>query len=163
MIDKRFVEKKLSDIQAYHKELENVLKYSDKEIKKDFLKLRALERVLQLIVDEMIDINNHIIRYANLEIPDDFQSGFLFLAENKILPEAFARRIAPIVGLRNRLVHRYEIINLDILLDSIRKNKNNVKEYGRYIFQKGLTSISLFSFKNSCLFRTSRAAPIYAV
>lgn len=133
MIDKRFVEKKLSHIQAYHKELEDVLKYSGKEIKKDFLKLRALERILQLIVDEMIDINNHIIRYANLEIPDDFQSGFLVLAENKILPEAFAARIAPIVGLRNRLVHRYEIIDLDILLDSIRKNKDDIKGYVRHI------------------------------
>jgi len=134
MIDKRFVEKKLSLIQAYHKELEDVLNYSDKEIKKDFLKLRALERILQIIVDEMIDVNNHIIRYANLQIPDDFQSGFLVLAENKILPEAFAGRIAPIVGLRNRLVHRYEKIDLDILLDSTRKNKEDIKEYVRHIF-----------------------------
>lgn len=134
MIDKRFVEKKLSYIQAHHKELEDVLNYSDKEIKKDFLKLRALERILQLIVDEMIDTNNHIIRYANLQIPDDFQSGFLVLAENRILPEAFAGRIAPIVGLRNRLVHRYEKIDLDILLDSTRKNKAEIKEYVRHIF-----------------------------
>lgn len=37
MIDKRFVEKKLSYIQAHHKELEDVLNYSNKEIKKDFL------------------------------------------------------------------------------------------------------------------------------
>lgn len=134
MIDKRFVEKKLSYIQAYHRELEDVLKYSGKEIKKDFLKLRALERILQLIVDEMTDINNHTIRYANLKIPDDFQSGFLVLAENRILPEEFAGRIAPIVGLRNRLVHRYEKIDLDILLDSIRKNKDDIKEYVRHIF-----------------------------
>jgi uncharacterized protein YutE (UPF0331/DUF86 family) len=135
MIDKLFVETKLSYIQAYFKELEGVLDYPDKEIQKDFLKLRALERILQLVVDEMIDINNHIVRYAHLRIPDDFQSSFLVLGENKILPEDFANRIAPVVGLRNRLVHRYEKIDLDILLDTVRKNKEDLKRYVRHIFE----------------------------
>jgi len=135
MIDKLFVETKLSYIQAYFKELEGVLDYPDKEIQKDFLKLRALERILQLVVDEMIDINNHIVRYAHLRIPDDFQSSFLVLGENKILPEDFANRIAPVVGLRNRLVHRYEKIDLDILLDTVRKNKEDFKRYVKHIFE----------------------------
>ncbi len=135
MIDKRFVETKLSNVQAYFKELGNTLAYSDQEIKKDFLKLRALERILQLIVDEIVDINNHIIRYANLRIPDDFQSSFLVLAENKILPEGFAKSIAPVVGLRNRLVHRYEKIDLDILLNATRKKKRDFKEYVKHIFE----------------------------
>jgi uncharacterized protein YutE (UPF0331/DUF86 family) len=134
MIDKTFVETKLFYIQTYFSELEKILTYSNREIKKDFLKLRALERVLQLIVDEIIDINNHIIRYSNLKIPDDFQSSFMILAENKILPVTFAKRIAPVVGLRNRLVHRYEKIDVDILLDTIRKNKKDFKEYIRHIF-----------------------------
>ena len=135
MIDKLFIETKLSYIQAYFKELEGVLVYPDKEIQKDFLKLRALERILQLIVDEMIDINNHIIRYAHLRVPDNFQSSFLVLGENKILPEVFANRIAPVVGLRNRLVHRYEKIDLDVLLDTVRKNKKDFKKYVRHIFE----------------------------
>jgi uncharacterized protein YutE (UPF0331/DUF86 family) len=135
MIDKLFIETKLSYIQAYFKELEGVLVYPDKEIQKDFLKLRALERILQLIVDEMIDINIHIIRYAHLRVPDDFQSSFLVLGENKILPEDFANRIAPVVGLRNRLVHRYEKIDLDVLLDTVRKNKKDFKKYVRHIFE----------------------------
>jgi uncharacterized protein YutE (UPF0331/DUF86 family) len=135
MIDKLFIETKLSYIQAYFKELEGVLVYPDKEIQKDFLKLRALERILQLIVDEMIDINNHIIRYAHLRVPDDFQSSFLVLGENKILPEVFANRIAPVVGLRNRLVHRYEKIDLDVLLDTVRKHKKDFKKYVRHIFE----------------------------
>lgn len=135
MIEERFIETKLFNIQGYFKELEDVLAYSDQEIKKDFLKIRALERILQLIVDEIIDINNHIIRYARLNIPDDFQSSFLVLAENKIFSKHFAEKIAPVVGLRNRLVHRYEKVDLDILLGSIRKNKVDFREYVKYIFK----------------------------
>lgn len=134
MIDRTFLEAKLSYIQAYYEELANVLVYSNEDIKKDFLKLRALERILQLIVDEIIDVNNHIIRHANLGVPDDFQSSFMALSDNKILPDDFAERIAPVVGLRNRLVHRYEKINLNTLFDAVRKNKEDFRGYVKYIF-----------------------------
>ena len=135
MIDKVFIESKLSHIQAYSKELGDVLTYSDQQITGDFLKLRSLERILQLIVDEIVDINSHIIRHGHFQAPDDFQGSFMVLSENKILPEEFARKIAPVIGLRNRLVHRYEKIDLDILLETTRKNKEDFKAYVRYIFE----------------------------
>jgi len=135
MIDKVFVESKLSYIQTYSTELGDVLAYSDQEIKQDFLKLRALERILQLIVDEIVDINSHIIRHGHFQAPDDFQGSFMVLAQKKIFPEEFARKIAPVIGLRNRLVHRYEKIDLDILLETTRKNKEDFKEYVRYVFE----------------------------
>jgi len=135
MINRTFVETKLSYIQTYYEELEGVLGYSDQEIKGNILRLRALERIIQLIVDELIDINNHIIRYAQLRVPEDFQSTFLVLAESSILPEEFAGKIAPVVGLRNRLVHRYEKIDVEILLNMIRKNKKDFKEYTRHILK----------------------------
>ncbi|MGQ9648154.1 MAG: type VII toxin-antitoxin system HepT family RNase toxin [Thermodesulfobacteriota bacterium] len=135
MIDKRFVEAKLAYIQSYYQELENVLDYPDKEIKEDKIKLRALERIIQLIVDEMIDINNHFIRYAHLRVPEDFQSAFLVLAENNILPQEFAIKLAPVVGLRNRLVHRYEKVDVGTLLISTRKSKSDFKEYVRHILK----------------------------
>lgn len=134
MIDRKFIEQKLSYIQTYYEEMERLLSFTDEEIKKDFIKLRAIERILQLIVDEIIDINNHIIRYTPLEVPPDFQSTFTILAENKMIPEDFAKKIAPVVGLRNRLVHRYEKVDLDVMLQSIRKNKSDFKEYIKHIF-----------------------------
>jgi len=135
MIDKKFIEAKLSHIQSYYNELEHVLGYPDGDIRRDTLKLRALERILQLIVDEIIDINNHIIRYAHLNLPDSFQSSFLVLAENKILPDDFAKKIAPVVGLRNRIVHRYEKTDIEILLRAVRENKEDFRQYVRYIIQ----------------------------
>jgi len=135
VIDKDFVKSKIFFIKSYYEELEQILSFSDTEIKKDFVKLRAIERIIQLIVDEIIDINNHFIRYGFLKIPENFQSSFLALAENKILPENFAKKIAPVVGLRNRLVHRYEKIDLDLLLRLVRKNKEDFIEYVKYIFQ----------------------------
>lgn len=135
MIDKEFIKTKLFLIKSYYEELQHILSFPDSEIKKDFIKLRAIERIIQLIVDEIIDINNHIVRYHSLKLPSDFQSSFLILAENNILSESFAKKIAPVVGLRNRLVHRYEKIDIDILLNSIRKNKDDFIEYVRNILE----------------------------
>lgn len=133
MINKNFVEKRLERINQYSKEAEEIFKFSLREIKEDFLKYRTLERLLQLIVDEMIDLNNHLIRRLNFRSPDDFQGTFLILAENNILPEDFAIKIAPLVGLRNILVHRYEEINLDLFLNTLQKEKGDFKEYIKFI------------------------------
>lgn len=135
MIDKEFIKTKLFLIKLYYEELEHILSFSDLEIKKDFIKLRAIERIIQLIVDEIIDINNHIVRYHPLKLPSDFQSSFLILAEDDILPESFSKKIAPVVGLRNRLVHRYEKIDVDLILNLIRKNKEDFVEYVRHILE----------------------------
>jgi uncharacterized protein YutE (UPF0331/DUF86 family) len=56
MIDRYFIETKLSYIQSYCVELDNILAFTDIEIKRDFIKLRALERILQLIVALIIEL-----------------------------------------------------------------------------------------------------------
>lgn len=136
-INTQFIEEKLRIISLYFQRMENVLIFSDSDIKDDYLKFHTLERLVQLIVDEMVDINTHIIRYASLRAPDDFQSTFLVLAGNKILSQDLADRLAPIVGLRNRLVHRYEAVDLATLISMARKEKDDIREYvssiGEYI------------------------------
>src|SRR3989338_8182597 len=115
-LDRIFIEAKLRPIGVYEKRLQTLLDHTDQEIIKKFELFHALERLIQLIVDEMIDINTHIIRRMPFHAPDDFQGTFLILAEHSILPQRFADRLAPIVGLRNRLVHRYEEIDKTILI-----------------------------------------------
>ena len=132
-IDKQYIEKKLENIKIYSQELEQVFVASETEIKRDFLKYRTLERLLQLLVDEMIDVNNHFIKRLDLKMPDDFQSTFLILANNNILPEDFADRLAPVVGLRNRLVHRYEEVNLNVFLEALKSQKDDFRNYVKHI------------------------------
>ncbi len=47
-------------ILLYYQELEAILTYPDHEIEEDKVRLRALERIVQLIVDEMIDVNHEV-------------------------------------------------------------------------------------------------------
>ena len=81
-----FVEKKIKGIQEYIEEIEELLEFPDKEILKDSGKMHIAERLVQLVVDAMLDINQHIIKERNLKETEDFQSTFYTLAESGILP-----------------------------------------------------------------------------
>ena len=89
-------------------EIEPVLSLPKDQVVSNIEKLWALERVFQLIVDAILDINIHFIRELELGSPDDLKSTFVILGEGKIIPMDFAQKISPVVGLRNILVHGYE-------------------------------------------------------
>ncbi len=107
--------------------------FPPEEIERDFLKYRTAERLLQLIVDTIIDTNLHLIREKGLEVPDDFESTFRTLARHGILPSEFANKIAPVVGLRNRIVHRYAEIDMKKFLEALRKEHSDFKKYAALI------------------------------
>ncbi|TSC55522.1 MAG: hypothetical protein G01um101418_844 [Parcubacteria group bacterium Gr01-1014_18] len=81
----------------------------------------------------MLDINNHLIKEADLDMSENLQGTFQILADNKILPESFADRIAQTVGLRNRLVHRYEEIDKPRFIRDFRREMGDFEEYLRII------------------------------
>lgn len=130
MIDKSLVKNKLADIEGYFKELEPVLANNLSDILADNLKIRTIERLFQLIVDTSIDINTHIISESDLQVPDDYQSTFITLSENKVLSVELALRIAPSVGLRNLVVHKYGKVDLKKMIEDI---KNEIGDYLDYM------------------------------
>lgn len=129
MVNKKLVEKKLDVINEYIQELAGIIESDTKEILKNKRNIRALERVFQLIVDEMLDINLHFIREMDLKSPDDFQNTFGILADNNILPDDFAEKIAPVVGLRNKLVHRYEEVKPRFFVEQVKKEYKDFVKY----------------------------------
>jgi len=133
MIDQSLVESKMADLQAYFAELDTIVANDVRDIVADNLKLRSVERLFQLIVDTAVDINTHIIATSLASVPDDYQSTFISLAEQAILPMDFAVRIAPSVGLRNLVVHRYGRVDVKRMVDDIKREIGQYHEYLKYI------------------------------
>lgn len=127
--EQAFVTKKLYELQEYHHELEVLLRASDEEILADSGKIHIAERLLQLIVDTMIDVNQHFIKEQHLPVTEDYQSTFRVLAEHTILPHEFAEKLAPVVGLRNIVVHRYEQLDKKQFIQLLRKNSDDFLRY----------------------------------
>lgn len=131
-VNQAFILKKLKEIDGYIDEISDLLKSSDEEILNDRGRMHIAERLTQLIVDSMLDINNHLIKELKLE-SEDLQSTFYTLRDCGIIPDDFAFRITPIVGLRNRIVHRYDKLDKVLFIRTLRKEFGDFKIYVQII------------------------------
>lgn len=126
MLDNITICKKLEILIKYYNEFQQLTNgitindYIDNIVIK-----RAIERVMQLIVECATDINNMILKKQGKGPSRDYYNSFIDLAENNVIDMEFAVRIAPSTGLRNILVHEYQKIDDEIVFNSI----NNVKKY----------------------------------
>lgn len=66
-----------------------------------------IERNLEVAAQCVLDIANKIIAEAESEKPTDYFTAILILGNLNILPESFAKKLAPVAGFRNILVHQY--------------------------------------------------------
>ncbi len=66
----------------------------------------AIERGLQLCVQNCLDIATHLAAAAGRDVPD-YASAIDRMAELAVLPTDFARRFRSVAGFRNVLVHGY--------------------------------------------------------
>lgn len=130
MPNKELIQSKINKIEGYIKELEPILGLESNEILGNYTKLRTLERDFQLVVDTVIDINTHLISTENLRAPEDATETFFILGEAGILPMDFVKKFSPIAGLRNIVVHDYEKIDVEKMINDI---KSDIGQFGEYV------------------------------
>lgn len=51
------------------------------------------------------------------------------MGEHGILPKEFTEKLAPVVGLRNMVVHRYEHLDMQTFIQLLRKNVRDFAQY----------------------------------
>lgn len=87
-----------------------------------------VERNLEIAAQCCIDICHRIIALERAEKPRDYYEAILRLGELGVLPPAFARKLAPIAGFRNILVHEY--VGID--WDEVYRNLHQLGDLARF-------------------------------
>ncbi len=126
---------KLIKMEKYISELEKFKPDTFKKYQNDQLKRYAIERLIQLIIDLALDINNILIKRSDRYPAQDYYSSFLELIDLEILSEEFAKDIAPSTGIRNRLVHEYEEVDNKVVYQNLDKLIKYYLSYIKYINQ----------------------------
>ncbi len=144
MINKIFIERKISLIQNELVHLVPLKDYTFEKISKDFMKQAAVERIMERIINRALDINQHLIaELAELgtEPPLDYKETFLKLSDFKIYNQSFAENISRSVGTRNKLAHEYDKIDQKQVYTSVHDCLEDYTEYCEYImnFLKSLS------------------------
>ena len=100
------------------------------EIPPDRLKALAVERILILVVDLAVDINNHVAAVELGEVADDYKLTFPLAAKAGVISRELAEKLAPSAGTRNILVHQYLDVDPQrvVLAASMA-----VEQYGEYV------------------------------
>jgi uncharacterized protein YutE (UPF0331/DUF86 family) len=102
------------------------------EYRRDRLRLKGIERLLQEVVEAAVDVNLHLLRAAGAATPPDYHESFLAMGRQGIVPAALGEALAPAAGLRNRLVHEYDDIDDAIVLRAVAAAP---VQFGAYIQQ----------------------------
>lgn len=107
MVNPEVVANRLSRLKEYLGYLRSLRRYPYKRFSSDPFIRGSAERYLHLAIECCLDMGNHLIADRELRKAQDYREVFLILGEVKILPPAFAKRIAPMGSFRNILVHDY--------------------------------------------------------
>ena len=107
MVNPHILASRVERLREYLGYLKSLRRYSYQQFSSDPFIRGNVERYLHLSIECCLDIGNHLIADRGLRRADDYKEIFLILGEAKILPRAFAKRIAPMGGFRNILVHDY--------------------------------------------------------
>ena len=102
----------------------------------DHLKQDAIALNMQRACEQAIDLANYTIRKKKLGLPKESRESFLLLAEDGILPRELAIKLGKMVGFRNTLVHEYQELDLDLMVEVIEHHLDDLIDFTNFILQE---------------------------
>ena len=103
------------------------------ELTKDLVRYNGLLHLMQLSVEHVSDISAHLLASTDAAPPDGYREVILKAGEQGILPADFARRIAPMAGFRNIVVHHYLTVDPALVQTYLRENLQDFEQFIGYI------------------------------
>lgn len=125
MVDKDIIAARLSKMKEAAKLLDFIDTVSEEDFAKNPDNFLKAERLLEIIVQSMVDIGTHIIASKSLKKAEDYHEVFDILIEAEVFPEKFSKSLHNLVGLRNLLTHEYLKIDHARLYENLIKNKTD--------------------------------------
>lgn len=133
LIDKLVLEQKLQELNRYLDELENAKNISRDEFFASLGKQWMICHGLQLSIQTVIDVGNHILAALGENQVEDYVDIIDKLGERHIVPAEFAQSIRAMAGLRNILVHEYTRIDLNKIYDILQNKLNDFHIFIKHV------------------------------
>ena len=100
----------------------------------------AIERNLQLAIEDCIIIGNHLISGFSFKRPDTYKGIFQILEEEKVINGEVAQKMVTLVSVRNRLVHVYWEVKeneIDSIIGNLEIFDKFIKQVFSFLEKKG--------------------------
>ena len=133
MIDKAVLKKKLQELNQYLEELDSYKDIPLDELNASIGKQWMVCHGLQLSIQSLIDIGNHLLAATGENQVEDYVDIIDRLGEKDIVPAEFARSIRGMVGLRNILVHEYARLDMQKVYHILQNRLNDFHLFINYL------------------------------
>ena len=131
MVDRHVVRARIGKIREYVTLLRKIRRLADEaRFVKDPLIHGNAERYLQLAIQGVLDISNHVVADMGLSLPTDNKEMFDLLAKRRIVSSRLAKKLVSMAGFRNILVHEYLEIDRRRVYQVL---TNELQDFDRFI------------------------------
>lgn len=134
MVHKDLILKKLSELDRYLSQLTKFHGITAGELDDNLDKRWIIERGLQVCIQAVLDIGNHILSEKGIAV-DSYKDILNELGKLEIIPPDFAGKIKGMAGLRNILVHEYARVDTELLAGIVNKSLDDFKDFAGYILE----------------------------
>ena len=124
MVSPEVIRKRLRLLEGYLKKLRRIQASTDREtFLADSDRQDIAERNLQLAIEAVLDIGQHIIASSGWKPAEEYADVFAILGAHGILGKELLGRVQGMAGFRNLLVHEYAEVDhaqvFDVLQDHL--------------------------------------------
>jgi uncharacterized protein YutE (UPF0331/DUF86 family) len=136
MLDQQVIEQHLLNMEDALANLARYENLSVEELEDDLSLVWIVERGLQILIQNALDIGAHILAADIRNDWDDYAEIILKLGQHGIIPKDFSKRIQGMAGLRNILVHEYirvDVAKLHGFLSQLKDYVEFMSHIQRYI------------------------------
>ncbi len=133
MVNKEIIQDKINFIEENIKKMEYLSSLSIEEFINKFYYIESTKHLLQVSIEAMLDIANHIIARERFRIPQTYAEAFLILVENKVLSKERENNYIQMAKFRNRVVHLYHDVDEKEIYKILQKEKEDFREFVKAI------------------------------
>lgn len=129
MVDRNVLMSRVARIRESVARLVRLAALSEREFRADSDACALAERHLQVAIQAVIDIGNHVVADLELGAPSEYREVFGLLAQHKLIPRTLATRLAKMAGLRNLLVHDYLRVDPSLVHRMLRRELGDFERF----------------------------------
>jgi len=133
LVETLVITRRLIKLREYVGLLKTIRREPREQFTTDPLVYGNAERYLQLAIQCVLDIGNHILADRKLREPEEYRDIVKTLGDHSLISPDLTERLMPLVGLRNILVHDYLDIDRPRLYDALQAELEDLEEFAKQV------------------------------
>lgn len=139
MIERDKIRQKIQFMRDRLRQLEDVQSMTYEDFMTQPFVLDGSLRLLQVMIEAMLDIGSHIVAREGYGIPHTYANVISLLMDNDVLPKDQANIYIDMVGFRNRIVHLYDEVEPEIVYKLISQSLGDFRDFITIIVRRYLS------------------------